>query len=246
MTLPLLPFLNGADQGLYESEAWPGLKLFKAERHLLLKPPALLDGISSAVYGGGMGKLRQMVNIYVDKHYRCDDPERDIRGLLQEWSLPEQETAGLLTAVRLRYAAVVEERSSDYAVFCCATAGASNAARAGVRRTTFPASWTPGTINLMLVVDGRMTAAAMVNAVITATEAKTAALQDLGVFDAETGLAATGTTTDAVVLGASQRAEWPLLHAYAGTATDLGGTVGRLVYAAVSESLRAAAAGERR
>ncbi|MOA68157.1 Adenosylcobinamide amidohydrolase [compost metagenome] len=56
---------------------------------------------------------------------------------------------------------------------------------------------------------------------------------------------ATGTTTDAVVLGVTQRADWQLVHSYAGTATDLGGAIGRLVYAAVRESLTAAA-GERR
>ena len=106
----------------YESKAWPGLKLLRKERHLLLTPPTSLHGVSSAVYGGGMRKIRQVVNIYVDKHYRCDEPENDIRQLLQEWDIPEQETAGLLTAVRLRYAAVAEERTNDYAVFCCATA----------------------------------------------------------------------------------------------------------------------------
>ncbi|WMT39907.1 adenosylcobinamide amidohydrolase [Paenibacillus sp. D2_2] len=139
-----MPFIDGAEKGLYESEAWAGLKLLRSERHLLLTPPTPLQGVSSAVYGGGMRKLHQIVNIYVDKHYRCDEPESDIRRLLQEWDISEQETAGLLTAVRLRYAAVAEERCNDYAVFCCATAGASNSARAGVQRTTFPAVWTPG------------------------------------------------------------------------------------------------------
>lgn len=239
-----MPFVTGEPGAVYNSEVWPGLRLQFGERHLLLEAPEELDGLSSSVFGGGPGALRRMVNIYVDRTYRCDDPQRDIAALLREWGYPAEGTAGLLTAVQLRYAAVAEERGEDFAVFCCATAGTGNAARAGVRRTTFPASWTPGTINIMLAVDGRLTPAALVNAVITATEAKTAALADLGVRDAENGLAATGTTTDAVVLGASQRAGWPLLHAYAGTATDLGGTVGRLVYAAVTESLRAAAEAE--
>lgn len=238
-----IPFMEANPGKVYASEAWPGLKLEYGERYLLLEAPQEMDGLSSAVYGGGFGKLSRMVNIYVDRHYRCDDPARDIADLLGQWGYPAEGTAGLLTAVPMRYAAVAEERGDDFAVFCCATAGASNAARAGVRRTTFPASWTPGTINVLLAVDGRLTPAAMVNAVMTATEAKTAALGDLGVLDAEIGLAATGTTTDAVALGVSQRADWPLLHAYAGTATDLGGTVGRLVYAAVGASLRAAAAG---
>ncbi|WP_270406655.1 adenosylcobinamide amidohydrolase, partial [Paenibacillus timonensis] len=221
-----MPFKEAKPGEVYASEAWPGLKLVLGERHLMLEAPQTMDGLSSAVYGGGFGQLRRMVNIYVDRHYRCDDPARDIAELLGQWGYPSEATAGLLTAVPMRYAAVAEERGDDFAVFCCATAGASNAARAGVRRTTFPASWTPGTINVLLAVDGRLTPAAMVNAVMTATEAKTAALGDLGVLDAENGLAATGTTTDAVALGVSQRADWPLLHAYAGTATDLGGTVG--------------------
>lgn len=235
------PFLTSGESGIYDSAVWPGLRLMRGERHVLLETPTVMDALGSSVYGGGMTAVRRMVNIYVDRHYRCDNPENDIAESLKTWGYPAEGTAGLLTAVQLRHAAVAEEHGGEFAVFCCATAGVSNAARAGVRRTTFPATWTPGTINLMLAVDGRMTPGAMVNAVITATEAKTAALGDLGVLDAETGLAATGTTTDAVVLGVSQRADWPLLHSYAGTATDLGGTVGRLVYAAVSESLRAAA-----
>lgn len=238
-----MPFMAARPGEVYESKVWPGLKLAYGERHLLLEAPDEMDGLSSAVFGGGAGRLRRMVNIYVDRQYRCDDPARDIAELLEQWEYPAAGTAGLLTAVPMRYAAVAEERGEDFAVVCCATAGASNAARAGVRRTTFPASWSPGTINVLLAVDGRLTPAAMVNAVMTATEAKTAALGDLGVRDAEIGLAATGTTTDAVALGVSQRADWPLLHAYAGTATDLGGMVGRLVYAAVEASLRAAAAG---
>lgn len=240
-----VPFLTSGENGLYTSEVIPGLKLNRGERHLLLESPVSMDGIGSAVFGGGMGKLSRMVNIYVDRFYQCEDPVRDIGSLLEQWGYSTGETAGLLTAVQLRHASVMEEKTEDYSVFCCVTAGVSNGARAGVKRTTFPASWTPGTINIMLVVDGRMTPAAMVNAVITATEAKAAALSDLGVLDAENGLVATGTTTDAVVLAVSQRPDWGLVHSYAGTATDLGGTVGRLVYAAVGESL-AAAASERR
>ncbi|WP_110933697.1 adenosylcobinamide amidohydrolase [Paenibacillus bouchesdurhonensis] len=227
-------------QTVYHAEIWPGLKLYRKERHILLEAPERMDSLGSAVYGGGMQSLQRFVNIYVDRFYHCEDPERDIRNLLRDWGYPEQGAAGLLTAVQLQHTAIVEEQGADYGVLCCVTAGVSNAARAGVRRTTFPASWTPGTINIMLVVDGRMTPAAMVNAIITATEAKAAALSDLGVRDAEIGLTATGTTTDAVMLGVSQRAKWPLLHAYAGTATDLGGAIGRLVYDAVRESLAAA------
>lgn len=238
------PFIHTDSSGaVYESTAYPGLRLSRGERHLALHLPKEADALASAVYGGGMVRLQRMVNIYVDRFYRCDDPERDIRALLQTWGYPLEGTAGLLTAVRLQHAAVAEEKHDEASVFVCATAGVSNGARAGSPRTTFPADYVPGTINLMIAVDGRMTPAAMVNAIITATEAKAAALADLGVADAENGLPATGTTTDAVILGVSQSPAYGLLHPYAGTATNIGGRIGRLVYGAVQEALAAAGVG---
>ncbi|MBR2567005.1 MAG: adenosylcobinamide amidohydrolase [Paenibacillus sp.] len=100
--------------------------------------------------------------------------------------------------------------------------------------------YVPGTINIMLWFNGQMTPGAMVNAVQTAVEAKTAALADAGVADAENGLSATGTTTDAIVLAVRQdKHETKPLHTYAGTATALGAVIGRLVYDTVTESLRA-------
>lgn len=100
--------------------------------------------------------------------------------------------------------------------------------------------YVPGTINIMLWFNGQMTPGAMVNALQTAVEAKTAALADAGVADAENGLSATGTTTDAIVLAVRQdEHETKPPHTYAGTATALGAVIGRLVYDTVTESLRA-------
>lgn len=232
------PFLHN-NHTYYKSAAWPGLTLTRYERHLLLQPPAHMDCLSSAIYGGGLGRIDRVANIYVDRFYDCNHPEQDVEELFQAWGYSPQSSAGLLTAVRLEHAAVLEEQGKDASLFCCTTAGVSNGARAGSERTTFPV-YQPGTINIMLVLDARMTQAAMVNAVITAVEAKAAALADLGVRDAENGLTATGTTTDAIVLGVSQSASYPIEHRYCGTATDLGAAIGRLVYGTVQESLMAA------
>ncbi|WP_372010751.1 adenosylcobinamide amidohydrolase [Paenibacillus chitinolyticus] len=110
------------------------------------------------------------------------------------------------------------------------TVGYSNMARAG---RGLPASALfPGTINIIVAVEGELTDEAMVNAVITATEAKAAALQDLGVA-LEDGSGATGTTTDAVLIASTQRGR---LHRYAGTATYLGHMIGRSVYEAAMQS----------
>lgn len=232
------PFLNG-DSNLYKSMVWPGLTLTRQERHLLLHSPVLMDSLSSAIHGGGMRRIDRIANIYVDRFYECSDPEKDVEKLFQEWNYTQESTAGLLTAVQLKHAAVLEEDGEDASLFCCTTAGISNGARAGSERTTFPI-YQPGTINIMLMIDARMTQAAMVNAVITTVEAKAAALADMGIRDAENGLIATGTTTDAIVLGVSQLASYPAQHRYCGTATDLGAAIGRVVYGTVKESLIAA------
>ncbi|QOS77545.1 adenosylcobinamide amidohydrolase [Paenibacillus sp. JNUCC31] len=248
----------------YRSSVWPGLRISAYERHIKASSPSVVKALSSAVYGGGMIELDRIFNIYVDRHYRCDDPPRDIADLLTEWQEQQDQCAGLLTAVRLEHTAIQEYKSDEFGLLCCTTAGVSNAARAGSARTVFDAagneignetghetmpqkhgkssvsSYTPGTINIMLWMNGCMTAGAMVNAVQTAVEAKAAALADFGVVDSENGLTATGTTTDAIVLAVSQSEENRPLICYAGTATVMGAAIGRLVYDTITESLQAA------
>nr|WP_282446142.1 adenosylcobinamide amidohydrolase [Paenibacillus silvae] len=99
--------------------------------------PAL--ALSSAVYGGGMLELYRVFNIYVDKHYRCDDPPRDIEQALLEWQERTELCAGLLTAVRLEHTSIQEYTCDAFGLLCCTTAGVSNAARAGSERTVFDA-----------------------------------------------------------------------------------------------------------
>ncbi|WP_367272672.1 adenosylcobinamide amidohydrolase [Paenibacillus tritici] len=238
-----LPFnLNGGETE-YQSRVWQGLTLGWREGHLLLEFPAEAESISSAVYGGGTGRLKRAVNQYVTRDYECSNPVRDMENKLREWGYAPEGCAGLMTAVPLEHAAVAEEDTGSAGIFCCVTAAAGNAARAGSQRSVL-AAYRPGTINIMLGIDGWLSPSAMVNAVMTATEAKAAALADLGIRDSENGLIATGTTTDAIVLAVSGSRRYAAEHVYAGTATDLGGAIGRLVYCAVTESLRSVKAAE--
>lgn len=238
-----LPFHLEHGVKTYHSKVWPGLVLEWRKGHLLLEFPAEADSISSAVYGGGSGRLKRAVNQYVSRDYECSNPVQDLENKLQEWGYPLEDCAGLMTAVPLEHAAVAEEDTGSAGIFCCVTAAAGNAARAGSQRSVL-AAYRPGTINIMLGIDGWLSQSAMVNAVMTATEAKTAALADLGIKDSENGLSATGTTTDAMVVAVSGSRRYAAEHVYAGTATDLGGAIGRLVYSTVTESLRSVKAAQ--
>lgn len=236
-----VPFLRVKEPCSYSSAVWPGLivssEVSPEHPHIRISLPQPADALGSAVYGGGYARLNHIVNRYVDRRYDCSDPVKDMHSFIRGCGYPEDATAGLLTAVRLKYASIWEEGGSQASILCCTTAGTGNAARAGINRTTF-AAYQPGTINIMLMIDGRLTPACMVNAILTATEAKAAALGDLGIADHETGAAATGTTTDAIIVAVSGNEAYGVEHRYAGTATDLGGMIGRLVYNSVTESVR--------
>ncbi|MFD2611059.1 adenosylcobinamide amidohydrolase [Paenibacillus gansuensis] len=210
---------------------------FEDKDRIVFRAGKPADVLSSAVYGGGWRKADHLVNWKVPLSFDCTDPVAMMQRQLNVWGYPEQSTSGLQTAAHLTHASVAEEQGDGYKLLVCSTAGTSNAARAGQPRTTF-AAYRAGTINIVVIMEGRMAASAMVNAVITISEAKAAALQDAGIVDTENGLSATGTTTDAVALAVTQTGPEELEHRYAGAATAIGNAIGRLVYLTVSEAVR--------
>ena len=96
-----------------------------------------------------------------------------------------------------------------------------------------PVTLGSGTINMILLIDACLTPAAMVHAVITATEVKTQVLMARSVRTLE-GYAATGTSTDAMAVASTGRGT-PL--AYAGPVTLVGWLIGRCVRTALEEAL---------
>jgi iron complex transport system ATP-binding protein len=84
-----------------------------------------------------------------------------------------------------------------------------------------------GTINTWVFINGKLTDEAFIQAMITATEAKTKALADQQVTDAFTGTIATSTATDSLLIAATQHG--PQMQ-YAGPITDIGKLIGRGVF----------------
>ncbi|MGA8942030.1 MAG: adenosylcobinamide amidohydrolase [Thermoactinomyces sp.] len=190
--------------------------------------------LSSAVYGSSQPCCKRIINRHVDIDYAAQDPEQEIRNWLVKQGLPLEETVVLLTAARIEQGCWRHISEETFRLSVFVTAGVGNAARAGesypVFRTT--GNYVPGTINIVLLIDGELTKAAMTGAVITATEAKTAALQDLQVKD-DHGKMATGTGTDAIVIASTQNKVGEYRHPYAGLSSPLGNAIGKEVYQAV-------------
>lgn len=228
------PFRSGI---IYESILLRGVSLRLLEDRIETHCPDRMYALSSAVHPGGFSYAEKIINWKVPLTYQCDDPAQDIVRLCGQWGCDHQHMIGLITAAKLTHASITELEGDRFNLLCCTTVGTRNAARAGLTRNTFSA-YKPGTINTIILIDGQMTEAAMVNAIITATEAKTAALQQLGIVERANGQSATGTTTDAIVIAVTQHAHWNAVHAYAGAATTIGCSIGEAVYETVHEATR--------
>lgn len=193
-----------------------------------------LQVLGSAILGGELRRARAILNHTVALNYNGQYPERELRALADKLGLGK-ETVGMMTAVSVKHTFCKFARCKDLAVAAVCTVGIGNPGVAGMAVTDLKHKYQPGTINMILLVDGNFTEACAVNAVMTATEAKVRALFNAGIKLAG-GEPVTGTTSDAIVV-AGTGAGRPLR--YAGTATDLGYLIGNTVYRAVSEGIYA-------
>ena len=213
---------------------------------LVWRWPATVNALSSAAVGGGASRPDWVINVGVNSGYGRTDLTDHTTEIAAELGLAGDGVA-LFTAADVARPA----RSAAGGVTVHATVGVSHptwaaghrnlcaeeAATATEPSRVDPTSGEsaipggappPGTINLVIQVPVALHGGAGINAVITATEAKTQALL-------EAGVEGTGTATDAVVV------VWPLAaeHAerFAGPRSPWGERIARCVHAAVREGL---------
>lgn len=225
MTLSTIPNV-GLKRTLPSAEGW--------EHHLILTLPGPCTAVSSAPLNGGLNTIRAVVNRSVPQGWTCDDPEADMARYVAGLGLEPETTVGLITAVSIADLQVAAAARGAWRVYTFVTAGTGNAAAAGGRFPSGEAA--AGTVNLIVLVEGSLSPAALVNAVLTATEAKTAAFRAAGV-QTRFGEPATGTTTDTVTvvnLAASPTSP------YAGLATVPGFLIAETVYTALGTALKGA------
>jgi adenosylcobinamide amidohydrolase len=143
---------------------------------LVWRLAAPMLAVSSAPLGGGIGPRHWVLNATVPGSYARVDPDAHLAALAADLGL-DRPGVGLLTAVDV----AGREVAADGGVTVVATVGLGHPTRAAG----------PGTINIVAFVPVRLSPAALVNTVVTVTEATAQARADLGV-------PATGTASDAV------------------------------------------------
>lgn len=202
-----------------------------------------LLALSSAPYGGGWGERRWVLAAQVAGGYSRPDPAAHLAELARGLDL-DGPGIGMLTAVDVRLVSTGREDG----VVAAATVGishptwaaaATGAAEAGAAETgraeagsadaaPTGAAGSGGTVNIVAVLSRRLSPAALVNAVMTVTEAKSQALW-------EAGFPGTGTPSDAVAVlcPAAGPAE-----AFAGPRSLWGSRLARAAHRAMADGSR--------
>lgn len=186
--------------------------------------------LSWAVVGGGRRTASEVVwrEVRDDELRPPADPEQLLREGLARIGLPG--AVGLLTSRSLDAHVEAERSGGGLRARCVATVGLGNALRAGDPPGP---SARIGTINLLCQLSEPLSDGALVEALSIAVEARTLAVIEGAVPSRRSGLAATGTGTDCVVVavppGRGLR--------YAGKHTLAGHLIGAAVHDAVARGV---------
>jgi adenosylcobinamide amidohydrolase len=199
------------------------------DRWLVLRFAAEHDVLSWAPHRGGLGRASAVAwhRVRDDELRPPVDAKELLRTRMREAGLDG--AVGLMTSRRLdAYADVTVAWGAVWAR-AVVTVGLGNALRAG---DPPGAAGRIGTINVACQVSVGLTEEALIEAAAIAVEARTIAVLESGVTSRVTGLAATGTGTDCLVVASPAAAR--SRTTYAGKHTDVGHVVGASVHRAVA------------
>lgn len=157
-----------------------------------------------------------------------------------KYNLEKEHTVGMLTAAKMENVAIRTMAYKELTVTAIVTGGVDvNGGRVGDPASYYELDgnyhFLGGTINIMLFIHGLLPPYTLVRSIITATEAKTAALQELMAPSCYSTGIATGSGTDQMVVVADPRS--PYIFTDAGKHSKLGELIGHTVKDAVKEAL---------
>ncbi|WP_378952742.1 adenosylcobinamide amidohydrolase [Pelosinus sp. sgz500959] len=172
---------------------------------------------------------------------RAPTYEAHMRLVADELGLTPETTSGIATAASMDNVAIRVSTYEQLTVTAIVTGGVEvNGGRVGDPATYYQpldkvTLEKPGTINIILVIDADLPPGILARALVTCTEAKTAALQELMAGSNYSSGLATGSGTDSTIIVANPAS--PLYFESAGKHSKLGELIGKAVKEAVKEAL---------
>ncbi|MGZ4851150.1 MAG: adenosylcobinamide amidohydrolase [Candidatus Bathyarchaeia archaeon] len=190
--------------------------------------------VSSAFYNGGSKQVKAVLNVGVPEGYNDRSLHLDPLELITSSAAKlgfNKDYLAMVTAAKISNYSLVSKKNEAFSVSVAATAGCKHGESSGEQMDV---EEVPGTINIIVLINGKPTDSCLVASLITATEAKSAALQDFDVRSFYTGDSATGSITDSVTIATTNQGKTIV---YGGPASKLGQMVGYCTRKAVTEAL---------
>jgi adenosylcobinamide hydrolase len=144
--------------------------------------------------------------VRINDRTAVEQPRQYLRRVTKWLGLNSKTVTAMMTAGNVRKTAYVIVRKGDLAVGAWCTAGCSNALSIGDPATALKRI---GTINLVVVINQRLSRSAMVEAVAMATEGRVAAVQNEGIVSTLTNQLVTGTGTDCIIVASCSKGGFP-------------------------------------
>lgn len=204
------------------------------EHYIQLQSEIPLKTVSSAVHNPGIGWHNCLLNRSVPGDYVISDVKREVSEFLQRENFPPTSTVVMLTAVPTALVAINEFSAPFGSMIVAVTAGVGNAVDVSRVHERQDDPYI-GTINTWIIINGCLSEEAFFQALMTATEAKTKALQSEDIRDKRSGTIATGTATDSLLIAATQKGEEML---YGGPITEVGKMIAKGVYETTVQAIR--------
>ena len=198
------------------------------------------NGISTSKLNGGFSNdFKSVFNHHLSQENIDYLTDHDVREYLmnhcRSLNIDHATSTGLTTLAKMNHVSIVTKSFENLEVTAITTAGVrTNAARAGDPAAYYEENGRFGTINTIILIDANLSYETLLEAFMSATEAKSTALNDLKIPSQYSNGYATGTGTDGLCIFSNLDSDNALTNA--GKHSKLG----ELIAVCVSESVKKA------
>lgn len=199
-------------------------------------------GISTSKLNGGIStNLKTVFNHHLSQEnidYLTDHDVREyLINLCNNFDIDYKQSTGLITLAKMNNVSIVEKSFKNLEITVLTTAGVrTNASRAGDPSSYYEEYGKFGTINTIILTNVALNDDTLIDAVMTATEAKTVALNDLKIPSQYSNGYATGTGTDGIAIFSNLESDNTLTNA--GKHSKLGELVAKSVIESTKKAIK--------
>lgn len=211
--------------------------LMMTDEKIVYDSPVPLNTISTNSLGSGNGWFSLFVNRHVvDSSVNRLEIVQETKQSLHEAGYEQNDLVLMLTSTNLRNRAVKKVERDEFNLLVVVTADTSHVVDSsrGMKHI-YDEKSEVGSINTWIFIEGNLLDYVYTQIIVTATEAKTRALQEANVIDPVTGTIATGNSTDNILIATTQSGQ---RVTSASTTSLLGAHIGEAVFSCTVEALR--------